>query len=220
MSLGTRTLCPIVVLSGIVLLAPLGVAEAVPPNAMSWTPLRVVLQPGAVELHQRATITVSGVSARGLEVRLAGATDGSGKELPWQRLQSVGSAWQGTLATPALRGVYPVLFRERAHARVFESHGLRLRVFNRGTASLPAFDRPIDVVYWWVRAVEHATLVAVKAWPRPAFDRRDRHLHRLFVVAYSPPGYPDVRDRLGIFITTFRDVAGARWRLLDASVLP
>ena len=37
----------------------------------------------------------------------------------------------------------------------------------------------------------------VKAWPLPALDRRDVRLHRLFVVAYSPLGYPDARRSAG-----------------------
>jgi hypothetical protein len=119
-----------------------------------------------------------------------------------------------------LPGIYPVLLRAGTGTRTLGSHGSRLRVFNPGTAARPSFDRAIDVVRWWVRAVPHATLVAVKAWPRSAFDRRDTRLHRLFVVAYSPPGRPDAGDRLGMFITVFRDRDGAPWRLLDASVFP
>jgi hypothetical protein len=84
----------------------------------------------------------------------------------------------------------------------------------------PSFDDPNDVVRWWVRSVPHATLVAIKAWPRSAFDRRDARLYRRFVVAFSPPGHPQVNDRLGMFVTAFRDGHGAGWRLLDARVLP
>jgi hypothetical protein len=65
-----------------------------------------------------------------------------------------------------------------------------------------------------------ARLVAVKAWARPAFDRRERRLHRLFVVAYSPPGNTAVRDRLGVFVEVFRDGYRARWRVLETSVAP
>jgi hypothetical protein len=98
--------------------------------------------------------------------------------------------------------------------------GIFLRVFARGTRERPSFDNPIDVVRWWVRTAPHATLVAIKAWPRPAFDGRDARLHRLFVVAYSPPGHPAADDQRGMFVTAFRDGYGAGWRLLDASVLP
>ena len=62
--------------------------------------------------------------------------------------------------------------------------------------------------------------MALKAWPRPGFDRRDARLHRLFVVAYSLPGHPQIRDRLGMFVTAVRDGFGARWRLLEATVQP
>jgi len=53
-------------------------------------------------------------------------------------------------------------------------------------------------VRWWVRTVPQARLVAVKAWPRPAFERRDVRLHRLFVVAYSRQGHAAASDQLGI----------------------
>jgi len=132
----------------------------------------------------------------------------------------VDGAWLGTLPAPALRGIYPVVLRSGAGAPPFRSHGLRLRVFAPGTRARPSFDNPVEVVHWWVRTVPHATVVALKAWPRPAFDRRDLRLHRLFVVAYSPPGHPEVRDRLGMFVTAFRDGYRAPWRLLEATVLP
>ena len=61
---------------------------------------------------------------------------------------------------------------------------------------------------------------ALKPWPRPAFDRRDVRLNRLFVVAYSPPGKPAIRDRVGMFVTAFRDGYHGRWRLLEATVQP
>jgi hypothetical protein len=68
--------------------------------------------------------------------------------------------------------------------------------------------------------VPHATLVAVRPWPRPAFDGRDIRLHRLFVVAYSPAGHPAADDQRGMFVTAFRDGYRAGWRFLDASAQP
>src|SRR4051812_34910332 len=159
MTLTARMLRPIVFLSGVVVLA------TVMPVARASATLRMSLKPGVVVLHQRPTIIVSGIRIAGLEARLDGATDTSGKLLPWQRLRSVGGEWRGTLTAPALHGIYPVLLRDAAHERAFASHGLRLRVFVPGTGSRPSFERPLDVVNWWVRAIEHATLVAVKAWP-------------------------------------------------------
>jgi hypothetical protein len=69
-----------------------------------------------------------------------------------------------------------------------------------------------------VRTVRHARRDALKAWPRPAFDRRDPRLHRLFVVASSLAGHLSLHDRLGMFITAFRDGYHARWQLLEATV--
>lgn len=184
----------------------------------------VELRPAVVRLGQHATIAVSGIHTRSLQVLLAGATDTPGnrpaKQLPWRSLRFVNGTWVGILPAPDLRGVYPVVLRTGAGAASLKSPELFLRVFATGTSSLPSFQNPEDVVRWWVRTVPQASLVALKAWPRPGFDRRDTRLHRLFVVAYSPPGNEQIEDRLGMFVTAFRDGFNGRWRLLQATVEP
>jgi hypothetical protein len=178
-----------------------------------------VLQPAVVNLYQRSTIAVSGLTCPSLEVRLVGATYADGTPLPWRSLGLVGGVWRGDLPTPALHGLYPIELRTAAGASLVRPQ-LFLRVFDPGTRARPSFDDPADVARWWVRTVPRATLVALKAWPRPAFDRRDLRLHRLFVVAYSPPGHPLVSDRLGMFVTAVRDGYHGGWRLLEATVEP
>jgi len=185
----------------------------------SLTP-RVELRPAIVTLRRRATIAVSGIHVRSLEVQLAGASYPDGQPLPWYPLHLVGDTWRGRLPAPAWRGVYPVVLRERAGAAPLRPERLFLRVLARGTLARPSFDDPADVARWWVRTVPHARVVALKPWPRPGFDLRDTRMHRLFVVAYSPTGHPAVRDRLGMFVTAFRDGYGGGWRLLEATVLP
>jgi hypothetical protein len=180
---------------------------------------RVVVQPAVVNLYERSTIAVSGLHSRSLEVRLVGATYADGAPLPWRSLGLVGGVWRGSLPTPALHGLYPIELRAAAGAPLIRSQ-LFLRVFAPGTGAYPSFHDPADVARWWVRTVPRATLVALKAWPRPGFDRRDLGLHGLFVVAYSPPGHPRVSDRLGMFITVVRDGYHGGWRLLEATVEP
>jgi hypothetical protein len=180
---------------------------------------RVVVQPAIVRLRQQATIAVSNLHSRSVQVRLAGGTYPNGKLLPWRSLRLVGGAWRGSLPAPALRGVYPILLRRGPGAPAIKLNSF-LRVFATGTRTRAAFHDPLDVVRWWVRTVPRAKLDAVKRWPRPAFDRRDMRLHRLFVLAYSPPGHPAVRDRLGMFVTAFRDSYKSPWQLLEATVEP
>ena len=180
---------------------------------------RVAVRPTIVRLHQHATIAVSGLDARSLQVRLDGATYPDGTPVEWRSLRRVDGVWRGSLPAPALRGVYAVLLRPGAGSAAIRSE-LYVRVFAPGTRARPSFADPAGVVRWWVRDVPHAKLVALKAWPRPGFDRRDRRLHRLFVVAYSPPGHPAINDRLGMFITAFRDGYDAPWQLLEATVEP
>ena len=202
-------------------LVPIAIASASAADASTVAAAapQVELRPAVARLGQVTSITVSGVQARSVEVRLA-ATDILGKPLPWRSLGQVNGAWVGTLPAPTLRGIYPVMFRTRSGATLFRSQPSFLRVFEAGTRARPAFDNPVDVARWWVRTVPHGTLVALKTWPRPEFDRRDVRLHRLFVVAYSLPGQPQVSDRLGMFITAFRDGYGAPWKLLEATVEP
>jgi hypothetical protein len=189
-------------------------------QASSTSTLRVRLQPPVVRLGQEATIAASGIHATSVEARLSGATDFAGRPLPWMPLRLAGATWRGSLPAPALRGVYPVELRAGAGASLLRPARVLLRVFARGTQTRPAFDNAMDVVRWWVRTVPRATLVALKPWSRSALDRRDVRMHRLFVVAYSPPGRPAVADRLGMFVTAFRNGYGAPWRLLEANVEP
>jgi hypothetical protein len=181
---------------------------------------RLVLRPSITSLGQRSGIVVTHVRARSLQMLLRGATDESGKLFPWQPLRLVNGSWVGSLPAPALLGVYPILLRTSVGAPPFGSPRWLLRVFDPGTDSRPLFGDPIDVVDWWVRTGPRETLVAMKEWPLPTFDRRDPGLHRLFVVAYTPAGDPDVHDRLGAFVTAVRDSYGGRWRFLEAALEP
>lgn len=201
----------------VVLLVSLAIVIA--SQASAQPAARVGLQPTVVRLRQQATIAVSELQARSLQVRLAGATYPNGRPIPWRPLHLVGGVWRGKLPAPALRGLYPIQLRRGVDASPITLR-LFLRVLAPGTRSRPSFHDPADVARWWVRTVPYGTVVALKAWPRPAFDRRDTRLHRLFVVAYSPPGHRAIRDRLGMFVTAFRDGYHAPWRLLEATVEP
>lgn len=197
----------------VVLLAAAGTAGAGPAR-------HVQLSRGVVRLGQHAAISVSAIRTRSLEVRLLGATDSVGRSLPWRPLRLVGEVWVGRLPAPALRGVYPVELRTRRGGSRLRSERALLRVFARDTRKRPSFAAPAGAVRWWVRAIIGARPVAVKAWPRPAFDHREPRLHRLFVVAYSLPAKRAVRDRLGLFVEVFRDGYHARWRVLETTVAP
>lgn len=178
---------------------------------------QLVLQPRVTVLHQHAWISVTGVTAAGLDVRLVGATSERGELLPWTHLRKLQGAWRGRLPAPALRGVYVIELRSGS-LRVQSKQ--RLRVFEPGTLNRPTFATPEQVVRWWVRSVRRGDVVALKRWPRPDFDRRDRRLHQLLVVAYNPHGDAAVEHRLGMFITAVRDRFDGDWRLLEATVDP
>ena len=161
----------------------------------------------------------TGFTPRRLEVQLEGATDPSGAQLSWRSLRLVGDTWHGTLPAPALRGVYRVVLRAGSGAAPVGSRQSFLRVFAPGTGARPSFADPVDVVRWWAHRAPRDAGRAEAVAATGIRSTRPR-LHRLFVVAYSPPGHPDVNDRLGMFVTAVRDGYGGRWRLLEATLQP
>ena len=181
----------------------------------------VSLRPTVVTLGGRATVRVDGWHESRLEVALDGASDRNGRLLGWRAARRNGRTWTAELPRPALRGIYPVLLRERPGSRIIRSRRwLLLRVFRPHAIQEPVFATPERVVRWWVHTRPRGTVAALRRWPRPDFDKRDPSLHRLFVVAYNPPGRPGVANRLGMFVTTVRDGYAGRWRLLEATVQP
>ena len=120
-----------------------------------------------------------------------------------------------------LRGIYPLELRIRPGSPVLRSDRWLLPVLARGTRSRPSFTTPEGVARWWVHTLPlDARVVAMKRWPRPEFDLRDRRRHQLLVVAYTLAGHRAVPDRLGMFVTAVRDGLRGPWRLLEATVAP
>src|SRR6478736_6705221 len=102
-------LVQVLAITALVTIAVASAAAAKPKPTVSAAP-RVELQPAVARLGQEATITVSGVHARSVQVRLA-ATDIVGRALPWRSLGRVNGAWVGTLPAPTMLGVFPVFLR-------------------------------------------------------------------------------------------------------------
>jgi hypothetical protein len=211
-----RYLCVGLVAGSVLVGAGTGGAASPP---ITLTP-RVSLQPAVIVLGGRATVLIVGWRESQLEVALSGATDRAGRLLGWRIAHRQGQAWVVELPRPALRGIYPVLLRERAGAPVTRSTRWLLRIFRREAAGEPTFTTPQAAVRWWVQTATHAKLAALKRWPRSDLDKRDPKLHRLFVVAFNVRGRPGVANRLGRFVTAVRDGYGGPWRLLEANVQP
>ena len=211
-----RNLCGVLALA--LVLVGAGTAGAASPP-LTVTP-HVSLQPAVVVLGGHATVLVSGWHAPHLQVSLEGATNRAGYLLGWRVAHRDGQAWIVDLPQPALRGIYPVFLRERAGGTVTRSTHWLLRIFRLKATGEPTFTTPEEAVRWWVRTSPHATLAALKRWPRSALDKRDPKLHRLFVVAFNLRGKPGVANRLGRFVTAVRDGYGGPWRLLEANVQP
>lgn len=181
----------------------------------------VSTRPTVVRLNQQAIVIVRGyVPSRGLQVRLAGATDSQNVPATWIPLQHRGIVWTGPLPQPKLRGIYLIQLRAGPADPIIQSPGWLFRVFAVGTLARPSFTTPQEVIHWWVRSVAHATVAALKRWQTVTWDHRDNRLHQVFVVAYSPPGDPAINDRLGMFVTAVRNGFHGRWRFLEAAIVP
>jgi hypothetical protein len=171
-------------------------------------------------------VSLSGVSAAAVSVRLRGADDPTGlayrwTPYRWRRLQLIHGGWRGLLPVPPLRGIYQVQFRVRQSTRLLQSPRWLLRVLPPGTLKRSGFQTPQAVVSNYVRDLPgHQALVAVRPWPQAAYDHRDPRLHRIFVIAYAPRGDKRPSSRLGVFITTVRDGYHGPWRLLEATQGP
>src|SRR5215510_4090728 len=80
--------------------------------------LHVSLRPAVVRLGEFGTVRVEGWQASRLEVALQGASGPDGRLLGWRAARGRGRTLEAVLPRPALRGIYPLLLRERAGAPV------------------------------------------------------------------------------------------------------
>jgi hypothetical protein len=188
-------------------------------------PIRVRLQPRVID-YRPAHVSVAGIAAASVSVRLEGANDPSGlayERAPyrWLRLRLAQGRWHGALPAPPLRGVYQLQLRVQRRRRVSQSPHWLLQVMPPGTLRRRPFPTPRAVIRNYVGDLPgNQVLVVARRWPPAAFDRRDPRLNRLFVVAYAPRGNDKASARRGLFITTVRDGYGGRWRLLEATTAP
>jgi hypothetical protein len=187
--------------------------------------IRVHVQPRVVE-YRPSQVSVTGVAASAVSVRLRGADDPAGPAYRWtayrwHRLRLEQSSWRGVLPAPPLRGVYQLQFRVRQSERLLQAPRWLLRVMPPGTLKRSAFRTPRAVVDDYVGDLPgDQVLVAARRWPQAAYDHRDPRLNRTFVIAYAPRGDRRPSSRLGAFITTVRDGYHGRWRLLETTTGP
>lgn len=195
-------------------------------RAVSCSPVRLTLQPGVIDLYHDASISVTGLTGGPIEVRLLGAIDRFGPAYEWtpyrwERLHRRHGSWSGALTAPPLYGVYQLQLRLGHRRRLLSQPCWLLRVFPRGTTTRPRFATPVAALRYYVAHLPgHEVLVHVRPWPLPAYDHRNGHLNRLFVIAYAPRGHSRHGAQLGKFVTTVREGFHGRWRLLQATSGP
>lgn len=188
-------------------------------------PIRVRLQPRVID-YRPAHVSVAGITAASVSVRLEGANDPSGlayERAPyrWHRLRLAQGRWHGALPAPPLRGIYQVQLQVQGHRRVLQSPHWLLQVLPSGTLERRPLLTPQAVIRNYVgNLAGNQVLVVARRWPPATFDQRDPRLNRLFVVAYAPHGNDKPSARRGLFITTVRDGYRGRWRLLEATSAP
>jgi hypothetical protein len=187
--------------------------------------IRVRVQPRVVE-YRPSRVSVTGIAAGEVSVRLRGADDPAGRAYRWtayrwHRLRPEQGSWRGVLPAPPLRGIYQLQLRVQQSKRLLQSPRWLLRVMPPGTLEHPAFRTPRAAVDDYVRNLPgDEVLVAARRWPRAAYDHRDPRLNRTFVIAYAPRGDNRPGSRLGVFVTTVRDGYHGSWRLLEATTGP
>lgn len=208
-----------------------GAAQASPVSTQPGTQqrpalVRVRLLSPVIDLYHSAAITVTGLSARQIDVRLLGAIDRNGLAFawtpyPWRPLRRSGSSWNGVLPAPPLLGIYQLQLRLDHGRTLLSSPRWLLHVFAPGTMGRRSFSTAVAAIRDFVTHLAgNQHLVALRRWPRPAFDHRDPRLHRFFVIAYTPRGDQRPDSRRGLFVTTVRDGFQGRWRLLEATIRP
>jgi hypothetical protein len=179
-----------------------------------------------IDRFRSNSITVSGLTAHSVDVRLLGAIDLRGRAYQWtpyrwQRLRLRRGTWSGVLPAPALLGIYQIQLRLDHGRKLISRRSWLERVFPNGTESRRSFPSSAAVIRHYVaRLPGNNVLFALKRLPLPTYDHRDARLHRLFAIAYAPRGDKRRSSRLGRFITTVRDGFHGRWHLLQATIEP
>jgi hypothetical protein len=170
----------------------------------------VQLQPRVVE-YAPTRVSVSGITAASVSVRLLDANDPAGLAYQWapyrwHRLRLIRGRWSGVLAAPPLRGIYQLELHTQRRKRLLQSPHWLLRVFPPGTLRGPAFPSPQAVIRAYVSELAgNQVLVAERRWPQAKYDHRDPRLHRIYVIAYAPRSDTEADARLGLFITAIRN---------------
>lgn len=188
--------------------------------------VRVALRFRSIDLFHSASVRVSGISARTLQLRPVGAIDRAGRAYAWtpyhwRALRFSHGTWRGQLPAPPLLGTYRLQLCLDHGRRILSSARWLLRVFPSGTLKRPSFPSAVGAVRDFVADLPgHKVLVALKRWPLARFDHRDPRMNRLYVIAYAPRGDDQPSVRRGLFLTTARDGLHGRWRLLQATTRP
>jgi hypothetical protein len=186
----------------------------------------VVLGAPAIDLFHSASVRVSGIATRSVQVRPVGAIDRAGLAYEWtpyrwRTLRVRQGIWHGLLPAPPLFGIYRLQLR-LDHGRTSISFPRwLLRVFPHGTMARRSFRTQASAIRDFVAHLKgHEVLVTLRRWPLARFDHRDPRMNRLFVIAYAPRGDGRPSSRLGLFVTTVRDGYHGRWRVLQATTQP
>jgi hypothetical protein len=188
-------------------------------NGRPTAPPAIVVAPAVTAPRRPIHVVVHGLAPGGsVSLELAGATSRHARPLPPLPLHFVGGAWRGTMRAPALVGAYPVRLERGGRLLPLDA---AVCVFSSAAYRQHGFATATDAARNWVgRLPRRSVLVALRFWPQTALDRRDRRLNKVLVIAYAPAHDPRLSDRLGIFLTLARERVGARWRLVQATVVP
>lgn len=187
-------------------------------------PVTVTIRPVEARRDVPIRVTVTGVDASRLLVRLRGAQTGAGKATTWLPLVRRVAVWAGSLRTPHYWGVYPLELRAGPAAAPRSSAAWLVEVLPAGFRTRPGFATPREVAAWWVRTgPPRARLVSARPWSAPAGTPHNAY-NRLLEVELRllepwPPVWPEP-GRLTMFVSVTRESLRGPWRFVDVGTGP
>jgi len=176
----------------------------------------VTLQPVIAAPDGQLYVTLSGVKAPDVEMKVEGGLASRGRWFRWVRLHQTGQgSWRAILRAPGFLGVYPL--EVRFAGKVYDA-GPIVRILPDGFDSRPGFFTPGEVATWWARtSPQQPQLLATTTWRSGFFTHRDPDLNLLLRVRVLLPRHRFASTR---YLSIARLSPTGPWRLLESVTAP
>jgi len=176
----------------------------------------VALRPVVAAPDGMVYVTLSGVKAPGVQMKIEGGLASLGRWFDWVALRQTGpESWRTVLRAPGFLGVYPL--QVRVGSKVVDA-GPLVRILPRDFAGEPAFFTPLEVAEWWAQtAPSQPQLLSTTTWHAGFFTHRDSTLNRLLRLRVRLAGRRSVST---LYLSIARLTPTGPWRLLETVSSP